>query len=225
MAKAFVIDDSEEFNALLSTYLKKLGVTLQAFEEPKDFLAALKNEQPDICFIDLNIGKPDVGFYIVQAIRKVLSAEIPLFVVSSRRDEQSIAHAIEIGATDYLSKPIDQLLLASKLMPYIKSEEVSDASLRTFTVPGKGEDIFVDIELAVASIDELGMELTSNYLISKGTHLRVKTELLNEGEPFNLFVNSNWVDKTEPGTFGCYAEFSTNDGEFTESVRKWILSH
>lgn len=223
---ALIVDDDPHFNKIIEVVLKKLGIDAMTTKDPMEFLQLVKTKHPDLCIVDLNIGKLGVGFKIVKAVRSVLGNRIPLFVVSGASDQQSIAHAMEIGANDYLVKPVNRNLLASKLSRYVKSEElVDEAGDAFFPVPDGGSPVNVSIHLRVHEIDELGIRLRSKHLITKGTvvHLRgaVVREITGEETPILMTVRSTWIE--ESGfEYGLLAEFDTTNDYLMKKVRRWL---
>ena len=132
---ALTIDDDPEFNKIMRLLLMRLGLDVQTTSTPAEFLQELKSSSPDICLVDLNFGELNAGFTIIKAIRSVLGPDLPIIVISRFVDRQSIAHALEIGANDFLVKPLDQELLSTKLSRYVKSEAIEDATLPLVKVP------------------------------------------------------------------------------------------
>jgi len=64
------------------------------------------SESPDIVILDLNL--PDVsGFDALKRIR--CCSQVPVFVLSFRRDEADTVRALELGADEYIVKPFRQL--------------------------------------------------------------------------------------------------------------------
>lgn len=222
---ALIVDDDSEMNKLMKVLLNKLGLHAETFTEPKKFLKNIKNLEADVCFIDLNIVEVDVGFHIIKAIRSTLGPILPLLVISGRSDEQSIAHAIELGANDYIVKPIDRELLASKIAPYISSKEITEARIRLYNLPKKGYPAEIDCNLFLDAVDEFGIKLIGDHLISKGTVLNLRSDIFKDilgiKKPVAMQVTSNWV-VVEKKQFAAYLEFDPEDKELALSARRWI---
>src|SRR5581483_6217712 len=105
--QALVLDDDPDFLNLAIFVLRQLGIRTEITSTPNDFLDKFKNSKPDCCFIDLNLGGLISGFALVQSIRSGFGKNLPVFVISSASDAQAIAHALEVGANDFIIKPLD----------------------------------------------------------------------------------------------------------------------
>lgn len=55
------------------------------------------------------------GFEVSQRIRSLYEEWIPIIFLSSHDEPAMIANAIEAGGDDYLTKPVDKIVLGSKL--------------------------------------------------------------------------------------------------------------
>lgn len=220
----FVLDDDADFRALIGVYLNNLGVECELYEKPEDFIARLKDKQPQICFIDLNIEGVTVGFALIKAIRAKLGPDIPLFVVSGTSEPERIAHAVEIGATDYVVKPVDRDLLATKLAQFVSSSEIKTSGLPYFTAPASRSAATVRVDFEVETIDEVGIQLVSPHLLVKGALVQMEGPWVEEvtgQKMMNITVVST---SANPSTkeFNAYAEFDTSKEEVIMHIRNWL---
>lgn len=224
---AITIDDDPDFNKMMALLLRRLGVDSKTTSTPEEFLKAVKKKQPDLCVVDLNFGDLDAGFLLIKAIRSVLGPEMPLIVCSSVTDRQSIAHALEIGANDFVVKPVDQGQLADKLKLYVDSEQLEDAGLDQFMVPPDHDKAYLSVSVSIAEIDELGVKLLSPHLVSKGTVVYLDHAFIHQvtGKPHPVLVTvtNTWVEAD--GACGAYAEFDEGDDELRAAVRRWIAAN
>src|SRR6185295_17354600 len=111
--------------------------------------------KPAICIVDLQIGDAMAGFALIQTIRKCLGDALPVFVASAHTDPAIVAHTLELGADDFIAKPLDPALLGSKLKLFVGTTRAPELPVKT--VPAAKAFAEVQLELAVLSIDELGV--------------------------------------------------------------------
>ncbi|MBI3557650.1 MAG: response regulator [Deltaproteobacteria bacterium] len=166
---ALLVDDDPAHNKILSAVLKKLGITSIVTTNAKEFLARLKEVKPTICLVDLNIDELGVGYTLIKAVRKVLGTSMPIIVLSGQSDRQAIAHALEVGANDFIAKPLDRAILASKLTRYMMTEELLSSQSAFFPVPEGGSDANIELEFELREVDEFGIRLSSRHLLNKGS--------------------------------------------------------
>lgn len=224
----YVVDDDEDFNTLIKRKLKKLGIDCVTFTSAHLFLKNLTRHKPSACLVDLNFGSQGSGFELLAAIRLLVGTEIPILVVSLKSDTVSIAHALEKGANDYIVKPIDTEVLATKLTEYIRSYALAENSLPFFEVPNKGAGALVTFDLQLEEIDELGVKLKSRHLLPKGTMLEISysdlAKIIPKQKALYVTVASTSIDP-DTGFYSVYAEFDLTNHELLRAVRYWLLNN
>ncbi len=222
---ALIVDDDPDCRALISAALAALNINAILTRTPEEFLQTASQVRAHLCLIDLNLGTLDQGFGLIEKIRKQLGPKFPIFVISARSDSQSIAHAMELGADDYLVKPIDKELLATKLLPHISSPEILSATLSQQLVPEKKRTAEVSFQLRLLGIDEFGITFMAPHLLSKGAAIQLASPLIGEfslrGNVVLLRITTTWALPDGKG-YGGYAEFDISDDGLISRVRRWL---
>ena len=107
-AEVVIIDDNQINLKLLEFLLAKDGrCRPRSFLDPRDGLAHCLAEPPDLLIVDYMMPELN-GLDVIQQLRaNPATADIPILMVTAN-DQRDIRHAaLEIGATDFLTKPID----------------------------------------------------------------------------------------------------------------------
>jgi two-component system sensor histidine kinase/response regulator len=106
--KVLFVDDTEDNLDLLEFALKKKPITMFRASSGKECLAVAEEQQPDMIVLDIQMPEMD-GFETLRRLRaNPATARIPvIFLTAIKRDPQSIAEGILLGAEEYLTKPID----------------------------------------------------------------------------------------------------------------------
>lgn len=221
-----LIDDDAEFGKILQVVLKRLGVELGVFTNSDDFFHSLSKRVPDLTLLDLNLSELGEGFKVIEQFRKRLGHKAILFVVSANMSAQSVAHALEIGANDYILKPLDKELFAAKLIRYVKSDELRDyVEDHSYEVPADDRSGQLLCNLEIEAVDEIGIRLAGPHLITKGTAVKISGPILQEWSKENssllLTVTSTWINQDDQ-THGAYAEFDPHNDVLISNVRKWL---
>lgn len=110
--RILIIDDDLGFRDLLRIHLSAMGYEVQVAEDAVDGGRALLANAPDLIISDINMPFLD-GFELLSLLHADEStASIPVILLSGRSDGDTMAKAVELGAADYLTKPVtrDQLL-------------------------------------------------------------------------------------------------------------------
>ncbi|WP_457640269.1 sigma-54-dependent transcriptional regulator [Persephonella sp.] len=103
--KAVVFDDERTIRKVLEKVLKKEGLDVSTYESGLNAVEIIKEEQPDIVFLDISLQDAD-GMDI---LRSAVSLENrPYIVMISGHDEYNyLIEAMKLGAFDYIPKPFD----------------------------------------------------------------------------------------------------------------------
>ena len=114
MKKVLVVDDAPEVIMLMRRVLDRESVETVAAKNGLEAIQALKNN-PEIrlIFIDAMMPKMD-GYQAVERIKRDFSFRDLKIFLTSQRTPASVKRAVELGADDYLVKPIDASLVIKK---------------------------------------------------------------------------------------------------------------
>ncbi|MGF1770167.1 response regulator [Enterovibrio makurazakiensis] len=115
--RLFIVEDDDKLRQLLSSYFREQDFEVQAFDQGETAIAAILSEQPDIVMLDLML--PDIdGLTICRQIRPHFSGKV-LMLTASDDDFDHVA-ALEIGADDFVTKPIKPRVLLARLRALIR---------------------------------------------------------------------------------------------------------
>jgi len=111
-ARILIIEDDLGFRDLLRIHLSAAGYKVQVAEDGVAGGRALLEQPPELIVSDVNMPFLD-GFELLSLMRSdERTASIPVILLSGRSDGDTMAKAVELGAADFLTKPVtrDQLL-------------------------------------------------------------------------------------------------------------------
>ncbi len=218
-----LIDDDLIFRKALISILPRLGVDVKAVETREEFNECAVKFKPDLYLIDLNLGQWS-GFELIEECRKS-NPKAVILVVSGEKGNDKIAQALEMGASDFILKPFDRMLLVSKLSRYLDTDKLKEQLALSVEPPGGRISADLTVDAKLISVDELGLSILSPHLIPKGTVLRVKTSffpMIGAGlEEALVCVISNTFD-TQTHLYEAYAEFEEAPVSFFETLRHWL---
>ena len=113
--KVLLVDDSNTVLMMEKMILAKGPFEIITARDGLEAIAKSKSEKPDVILLDVMMPNLD-GLSACAAIRaEPETAEIPIIMVTTRGEEQSIEAAFRNGCTDYVTKPINGLELLTKL--------------------------------------------------------------------------------------------------------------
>lgn len=110
-----VVDDDQATCFLTSEALKKEGYKVVVGVNGEDAVHLFKQESPDIILLDVEMPVKN-GFDALQEIRQFAEgANVPIIMITGLDDTISVDKAYEIGATDFITKPINWSILGHRL--------------------------------------------------------------------------------------------------------------
>jgi signal transduction histidine kinase len=129
--RILVVDDEEINRILVSAILQESGYAAQTAEDGQRALQMLHAQPFDVVLLDLIMPRMD-GFQVLAAMKQDTALRrMPVIVISSMDEMDSIVRCIEMGATDYLVKPFDPVLLHARIRSSLASmQEERVAALR-----------------------------------------------------------------------------------------------
>lgn len=113
--KILVVDDSPTERHVLHSLLSKAGFEVVASPNGADAIVKARQSRPDLILMDVVMPGLN-GFHATRAIsRDPATAEIPIFMCTSKDQETDRIWGIRQGARDYLVKPVDRDELLVKI--------------------------------------------------------------------------------------------------------------
>ena len=109
LADVMVVDDQPTSRIILETVLKSIGGNLRisSFENPVSALLAAESNPPDLIVADYKMPQLD-GLEFTRRIRALPAChDVPIVVVTVVDEKAVMYEALEAGATDFLTKPVD----------------------------------------------------------------------------------------------------------------------
>src|ERR1041384_1262237 len=106
-----VVDDDPTARRLMRFWLERAGYTVVEHESARSVLDH-DGPSPELACVDLGLGEV-TGIKVIQHL-KARDSELPIIVVTAQRELETAVAAMQAGAYDYVTKPLDKdrLLLA-----------------------------------------------------------------------------------------------------------------
>ena len=115
MANILIVDDSPTEIHVLQGILQKNGHTVESVMSAEEGIAKAKQMKPDLILMDVVMPGMN-GFQATRAISKDPETQhIPIIIVSTKDQETDRVWGMRQGAKDYISKPVDENDLVSKM--------------------------------------------------------------------------------------------------------------
>lgn len=108
-----VLDDEPEMRKALRRLLATHGFSVEEYETGSDFLAALSSHPADCLVLDLHM--PEVSGFDVLASFAARHITTPVVVITGHGEPDTAEHVQALGASAYLTKPVDESVLVSAI--------------------------------------------------------------------------------------------------------------
>lgn len=113
MSRVLIVDDEVEITEFLSNFLKRFKITTEMANDGLKAIEVFKKFKPDWVFLDIRMPAMD-GFEFLAKI-KVIDPKVKVIMITGREDKQSQEKAKQLGALDYIVKPLDLEELHQKI--------------------------------------------------------------------------------------------------------------
>ncbi len=143
-ARLLVADDNKVNRLLLGRSLELQGHRVALAENGAVAIAMLGQEAYDLLLLDINMPEMD-GFEVLERLKAdVRLRDVPVIVTSALEGIANIVRCIELGAEDYLSKPINAVLLKARIGASLEKKRLRDqqqAMVKRFATAEVAQDL------------------------------------------------------------------------------------
>ena len=125
--QVLIVDDDEAVLTMLYKVIRSNGIDADTASNGMKALELVSQKTYDLILLDVNMHGMD-GFEVIQEIRR-RKINVPIIVVSGRKEDYDMLYGLDIGADDYVTKPFNPVVLGAKVKALIRrSQSHSSAS-------------------------------------------------------------------------------------------------
>ncbi len=198
------VEDDVTVGRVVKAIAEKEGYTLRLVPSGKDFLKLLAEDPPDLCLLDLTL--PDAsGLDLLEKLRQAHPGA-PAIVVTASESVGDVVSAMRLGASDYVTKPVDARRLAVSMRNALRlgQQQIEIARLRTEVQSENGPESLVGSSAAMEALRALirkvaPSETTILVMGENGTGKELAARALHFSSPRapRPFVDVNCAALTE----------------------------
>ena len=115
--KILVVEDEPSIGEVVSLYLRRAGYEVTVVQDGQAALDLLSRETPTLVVLDLMLPKVD-GLEITRWLRA--RGDVPIIMLTARREETDRIAGLEMGADDYVVKPFSPQELVSRVRAVLR---------------------------------------------------------------------------------------------------------
>jgi len=122
-----IVDDEESNRDMLSRRLQRQGFEVTLAEDGPEALESIRSQTPELVLLDIRMPGMN-GMQVLEAIRKRHSpTELPVIMVTAEGQSSSIVEALQLGANDYITKPVDMPVVLARVRTLLSQKSLSMA--------------------------------------------------------------------------------------------------
>ncbi len=177
MWKVLIVEDNMTDVKIMSFILQKKNYEVFVANEVLTAMEILNTYKIDLILLDWMLPHTN-GIELLKTLRKDSKRQsVPIFIVSGKNDLKDIKLAIANGATDYILKPIDPLIMQSKI-----DQVLQQKSEWNLTPLPKNYERSAQLQNQVEfiSLSEIGTEVLSIQAYPVGTSFEAHIKFLSE---------------------------------------------
>lgn len=124
--KVLIVDDNDRNTKLLTDILEDEGYIVHSISDALATMQVAREVKPDIILLDIMMPNLD-GFQVCELLKHDFDLkDIPVIMVTAKTDVQDLKKALELGAFDYIKKPVDELEVIARLQSALRFKEQQD---------------------------------------------------------------------------------------------------
>jgi two-component system phosphate regulon response regulator PhoB len=197
-AQVLVVEDERDIAALVAYHLTREGYRVRTVGTGDDALEAIRNERPDLVVLDLMLPELS-GYEILEEMRRRPEIEdVPVVVLTARREESDRIKGLELGADDYLTKPFSPQELVLRIGAVLRRVQAAPVAGSGRVLRGTG--ITVDLSAMTVQVDGQPVDLTpTEYrllvaLMERKGRVQSRRQLLQTAWDIHVQIETRTVD-------------------------------
>lgn len=193
-AKLLIVEDEPSIAEVVSLYLRRAGYHVTIAGNGKVALDLLDESIPDLVVLDLMLPEVD-GLSVTRWIRN--RSDVPIIMLTARREESDRIAGLEMGADDYVVKPFSPQELVSRVRAVLRrthstSEVKTDSGI-------KYKDIAIDPSTRLVTVKGAEINLTAKefellwYLAQHPRQVFTRDQLLEQIWGISEYIDPSTV--------------------------------
>lgn len=153
MYKIAFVEDEEDLNALIKTYLEHEGYEVTSYLNGTDAIKDI-DENPDLWILDIMLPGDISGYDIIKKIREKNDV-VPVIFTSARDEQLDKIIGLELGSDDYITKPYSPKELVLRVNNIIKRVYKNDTQKLVYN------NYYIDTKKRIVTLNDKEINLTT----------------------------------------------------------------
>ena len=198
-ARLLIVDDLADNRELLRRRLERVGYETAEADGGLPALEMIAREAFDLVLLDVMMPDLD-GMEVLRRIREVHSPDaLPVIMVTARTAVEDMVAALEAGANDYITKPVDMVVAKARVANQVDRKRAQDASR---AARGELEHTVERLRTAMRAAEAAAKGLAFELIIAPKARRRVVGDAARLEQIIHNLL-SNAVKFTQAGRIAC----------------------
>lgn len=125
-SRVLIADDNEQNRELLDAYLADEGYEILMANDGQETIDAIEAHQPDLILLDIMMPRMS-GYEVCEKIKAAPETQdIPVLMVTALNEMGDIEKAVKSGCDDFLTKPVSQLELQTRVKSLLRVRHLAN---------------------------------------------------------------------------------------------------
>ncbi len=183
-----VVEDEKQLNKMIRDYLESLGWVTLGAEDGIEGLEIFRSQEVDFVLLDVMMPGLD-GLDVARRIRE--NSNVPIIFITAMAEEKDKLIGLELGADDYITKPLSLKELAARIRMIIRRVNGPDREGNKPALLTVG-DLSLNPEKRLVSRGETLLEFTSVQFDILHGFMKNPGRVFNRTEILEFFMDSAW---------------------------------
>ena len=209
---------------IIKRTVSSYGYHVRSVSDGVKALNEIKELPPHLVLLDIMLPGMD-GLEILSEIKKInYLKHIPVVMVTSVNAREKIVQAMQLGASDYIVKPINTEIIISKLWKLFNKISEKEQILKVDNLVDELTKTKISVDARISALGEMKVVIKSNFIFRRDSRFNLKSKLLSEIGLDSLNVKILRGSVVHGGQYKCQNHclpVGTDENDL-EKLRKWV---
>lgn len=156
-----IVEDDARLAELTKEYLESNGFQVSIEDNGSNAVERVRYENPDLIILDVMLPGED-GLSICRKVK--MERDLPILMLTARSDDMDQVVGLEMGADDYVAKPVRPRVLLARVKALLRRAETlqaQDTEQNNYGMRLKFSDLVIDSSMREAWLNSESLDLTS----------------------------------------------------------------
>lgn len=192
MKSILIVDDEVDIANSIQYVLKQEGFSTLLAHDGLKAMELYENQRPDMVILDLMMPGID-GYEVCRRVRSN-DKKTPILMLTARTSEVDTVVGLELGANDYIAKPVRLRELVARVKAHFREAAPADAKAASRLI--KYGSLFIDLDSRTVKVGETVIDLTYKEFELLATMARQPNRVFTRDQLFAQVWGSNFLGES-----------------------------